>query len=100
MKRTMYVCTGRSCRELGSERIYSLLRKKLAPLFGEKKAAVHTCNCLGYCEQGVTILVDDKVVHNVTEQNVFDTLQDESTHRPFRVVEEEIDITDDFLGDI
>ena len=96
----LYVCQGRWCRELGAERILKKLKKKFDPMFGKKVTSCAGCRCTSYCEEGVNIVIgEDQIIHNVTEENVFDKLSDKAQYRPLRR-DEEIDIVDDFLGDI
>lgn len=96
----IYVCQGRWCSELDSGRVLAKVKKKLAPVFGKKQAKVCGCRCTGYCEQGVSVVVGDQVIHEVTEDNVFDKLADKNEYHSLHTIPTESDVEDDFLGDI
>jgi len=84
----IYICQGRWCRELGSERILEKVKEKLT----SDDVEVSGCRCTGYCERGVSVIVDGKIVHDVTEENVFDKIADTTEHRDLHApVEVEIE---------
>ena len=99
-KKEIYVCQGRWCRELGAERILEKLKKGLSVLFPDKETSVSGCRCTGYCEQGVSVLVNDKVVHEVTEENVFDTLKDKEAYRQKTPPQNASDTLDDLFFEL
>lgn len=96
----IHVCQGRWCYEIGSESVLRRLKKRFAPLLGNKEAKVQGCKCLGHCEMGLNMLVDGKVVNEVDEDNCIDKVLDPSQHRDARTQPLEIDLEDDFLGDL
>ena len=98
-RKKIYVCQGRSCRAFGSSRILDLLKSKLGYRIPDKKFKVDSCKCTSFCQRAVSVRIGDKIIHDVTEDNVFDKIEDEKEHHNIdpgqRIV-----IDDDFLGDI
>jgi NADH:ubiquinone oxidoreductase subunit E len=89
-------CQGRWCRELGGPKVLEKLQEENK----YSDTVVQPCKCLGYCEQGANVLLDNEaIIHGVTEENVFDKIGDISEHREYKK-EEELEIEDTFLGDI
>lgn len=94
-KKKLHVCTGRWCRELGSERILDTVKAWFT--VHKPKTEVTSCKCLGYCEQGVNAMKRGKVYHELTEENAIEVL---TTTEGKQRGEVAVELEDDFLGDL
>ena len=63
------VCIGSSCHIKGSRQVVSQLQKLIAENNLGDKVELGGTFCLGNCQQGVCVTVDD-VLHSVTPENV------------------------------
>lgn len=74
------VCQTISCDMAGKDRVARQLENDLGIKFGETtpdgKFTLEWTNCLGMCDQGPALLVNDKVYTKVTPQKVDDILED------------------------
>ncbi len=70
--KTVYVCVGSSCHIKGSYQIMELLRQAIADNGLEDQVVLKAAFCLGKCEDGVSIRVDDEVISGVNETNFQD----------------------------
>jgi predicted thioredoxin/glutaredoxin len=66
------VCTGRSCRTFGADRLLSYLKKKTGLSAGESggKISIDTCPCTSYCGSSPNIFIDGKIMTNVDEKDI------------------------------
>lgn len=62
------VCCGRKCLENGAERLYETLK-------ATESADVHLCSCLGYCEKGPNVIVDDKIYHEARSKDIVERIE-------------------------
>lgn len=92
-RQTIYVCGDRWCATLGAEKVYQTLTQIENT---DTETTIEQCRCLGYCEQGVNAMKQGKIYHELTEENVIEQLTGTGTQREFKNIE----ITDEFLGDI
>ena len=73
------LCRTISCDMAGKERVASQLENDLGIRFGETtkdgKFTLEWANCIGMCDQGPALLVNDTVFTRVTSEKVFDILQ-------------------------
>jgi NADH:ubiquinone oxidoreductase subunit E len=93
-EQNIYICTGRWCHELGAKRIY----KKVKQFFKkDTTVSVEQCRCLGYCEEGVNVMKQGKLYHNITEDNAIEQLTRTAGKKREMV---DSDVSDTFLGDL
>ena len=73
------LCQTISCDMAGKEAIARLLEKELGIEFGEttndKKYTLEFTNCIGMCDQGPAMLVNDQVFTKLTPHKVVDILK-------------------------
>jgi NADH:ubiquinone oxidoreductase subunit E len=65
------VCIGSSCHIKGSHQVVEQLQKLIAENRLEEKVKLGGTFCLGNCQQGVCVTVDD-VFHSVSPESVGD----------------------------
>ena len=68
----IYVCIGSSCHLKGSYHIISALKEEIAENQLEDKVSLNASFCLGHCEEGVSMRIDDEIVTGFTPENVRD----------------------------
>ena len=66
MKNT--VCIGSSCHIKGSRQVVELLQEKIAEHDLKDKVELAGTFCLGRCQEGVCVLLDDEF-HSLTPEN-------------------------------
>ena len=66
---TVSVCVGSSCHLRGSYKIIELMTEAIKKNNLEDKVKLSAAFCLGQCEKGVTIKVDDEIVCGVNSDN-------------------------------
>ncbi len=64
------VCVGSSCHLKGSYEVINGLKKIIDERKLEDKVELAASFCLGFCKDGVTIKVDDKIVTGLSAENV------------------------------
>ncbi len=64
------ICVGSACHLKGSQKVIETLQKLVAERELEKKVELKAGFCLGKCAEGVTIKADDKLICNVTPENI------------------------------
>ena len=65
------VCIGSSCHIKGSRQVVEQLQKLIAENELSEKVELSGTFCMGQCQQGVCVTVDD-AFHSVTPENVGD----------------------------
>ncbi len=72
------LCKTISCDLLGKEAIARTLEKELGLKFGEtskdKKYTLEYCNCIGMCDQGPAVLINEQVHTRLTPSKVVEIL--------------------------
>lgn len=68
------VCIGSSCHIKGSHRVVEALKKLIAEKGIEEKVTLAGTFCIGNCQQGVCVTVDDKF-YSVTPESVEEFFQ-------------------------
>ncbi len=72
------LCKTISCDMAGKDRIVRVLQKELGIQFGETTRdglfSLEFTNCIGMCNEGPAMLVDDKVYSKLTPEKVVDIL--------------------------
>ena len=66
---TVSVCVGSSCHLKGSYNIINLLKDAVSKNGLEEKVEVKAAFCLGKCQNGVSMKVDDEIVTGVNTEN-------------------------------
>lgn len=73
------LCKTISCDLLGKETIARTLEKELNLKFGEtskdRKYTLEYCNCIGMCDQGPAMLINDQVYTRLTPSKVVEILE-------------------------
>jgi NADH:ubiquinone oxidoreductase subunit E len=64
------VCIGSSCHVRGSYGIMNELKAMITEKNLDSQIQVKVAFCLGYCRDGVSIKVDEKLVTGVTKENL------------------------------
>ncbi len=64
------VCIGSSCHKRGSYQVMKRLRELVEERGLGERVTVASAFCLGHCEDGVTIAVDESIVTDVGLGNV------------------------------
>ncbi|MCI8650137.1 MAG: (2Fe-2S) ferredoxin domain-containing protein [Anaerotruncus sp.] len=72
----IYVCIGSSCHLKGSYNIIAALKKLVAEYHLEDKVNLNASFCLGHCQDGVTMKIDDQLVLNVNTENIREIFQE------------------------
>lgn len=70
------VCIGSSCHIKGSRRVVEQLQQLIADNNVADKVELGGTFCLGHCQQGVCVMVDDDF-HSVSPENVNDFFTNE-----------------------
>lgn len=70
------VCIGSSCHIKGSRRVVEQLQQLIANNKVEEKVELGGTFCLGQCQQGVCVMVDESF-HSVSPENVNDFFTNE-----------------------
>lgn len=63
------VCIGSSCHIKGSRQVVETLQRLISGSELDDKVEIKGAFCLGKCQQGVSVMVDDEF-HSVTAENV------------------------------
>ena len=66
---TVTVCIGSSCHSKGSRQVVEQLQNLIAENNLEEKVTLSGTFCLGHCQQGVCVLVDEEF-HSVSPETV------------------------------
>ncbi len=73
------LCKTISCDMLGKDKVAGQLENELGIKFGETtkdgKFTLEWANCLGMCDKGPALLVNDQVFTSVTPEKVFDIVE-------------------------
>ena len=73
----VYVCTGSSCHLKGSYDIINVFKQQIAQQHLEDKVNLNSSFCLGHCQNGVTIKIDDRIVTGLNAENAAEVFQKE-----------------------
>lgn len=65
----LYVCVGSSCHLKGSYEVIEKFKEIIKKYDLQDTVELMASFCLGHCEDGVTIKIDDKLVFNVNKEN-------------------------------
>jgi len=64
------VCIGSSCHQRGSYQVMKKLREMVAEKGLEDKVSVGSAFCLGHCDDGVSVAVNEDIVTGIGVGNV------------------------------
>ena len=73
----VYVCIGSSCHLKGSYDIINVFKQQIAQQHLEDKVNLTASFCLGHCQNGVTIKIDDRLVTGLNAENAAEVFQKE-----------------------
>ncbi|MCI8492844.1 MULTISPECIES: (2Fe-2S) ferredoxin domain-containing protein [Anaerotruncus] len=73
----VYVCIGSSCHLKGSYDIINVFKQQIAQQQIEDKVNLNASFCLGHCQNGVTIKIDDRIVTGLNAENAAEVFQKE-----------------------
>ena len=73
----VYVCIGSSCHLKGSYDIINVFKQQIAQQHLEDKVHLNASFCLGHCQNGVTIKIDDRIVTGLNAENAAEVFQKE-----------------------
>lgn len=65
----IYVCVGSACHLRGSHQIINLMKENLERHQLTDQVSLNATFCLGKCDSGVTIKVDDELITGVSPEN-------------------------------
>lgn len=90
MKQRVCVCQGKSCTPQGSAGLLAFLQQNLdavKKIFGSQEVEVTSCECLGHCEKGPNISVNENVVNGVNPKNAFEKIREakDATKKPIEL---------------
>ncbi|MBC8584987.1 (2Fe-2S) ferredoxin domain-containing protein [Youxingia wuxianensis] len=72
----IYVCIGSSCHLKGSYAIINGFKDLIAQNQLEDKVNLNASFCLGRCQDGVTIKIDDQIVTGLNPDNVKEVFEE------------------------
>jgi NADH:ubiquinone oxidoreductase subunit E len=84
-KKDVRVCSGRSCKAFGAERIMNKIEKETGLQPGEENDTLHLdyCGCLGYCQTSPNILINnDHYIFDAEEETVMQEIDAGGVHHP------------------
>ena len=78
-RHVIFVCDSISCYVMGYEKILDLMTKKLGIVYGETtkddRFTLLPIQCLGNCDHAPTIMIDNDLYSDLTEEKMEDILQ-------------------------
>lgn len=84
-KKQVYVCSGRSCKAFGSDRIMNkiITETGLQPGDEHDTMSLDYCGCLGYCQTSPNILIgDDHYIFDAQEETVMQKINEGGIFHP------------------
>ena len=73
----VYVCIGSSCHLKGSYDIINVFKQQIAQQQIKDKVNLNVSFCVGNCQNGVTIKIDDRIVTGLNAENAAEVFQKE-----------------------
>lgn len=64
------VCVGSSCHLRGAYHVIEEFKRLIAEHLMEEQVNLKACFCLGECQEGVSIQLDDQVFHGLTREKI------------------------------
>ena len=91
------VCCGGDCMVEGAHAVVSALEEKYAGT-GTK---IDACGCVDRCEKAVNVIVDEKEIFSYsTPENVVEKIEQGDAEVYHKFTPGQLDLSDDFLGDL
>ncbi len=91
------VCCGGDCMVDGAHAVVSVLEEK----YSGTQTKVSICGCIDQCEKAVNVIVDEKEIFSYsTPVNVLEKIENSTGDEYKRFNTEELDLNNDFLGDL
>lgn len=66
----IYICIGSSCHQKGSYSVINLLKQLIAEHELKDKVNLSATFCVGHCQNGITMKIDDQIVTGVNADNI------------------------------
>ena len=76
-KITITVCIGSGCHVKGSRKIIKILKDYIEENELDIDINLEACFCQGRCTEGVVVKFNDKIVTEITKNNIIPTLEEE-----------------------
>lgn len=73
----IFVCIGSSCHLKGAYNIINILKEELKSRQLEERVHLSASFCLGHCQDGVSMKVNDKIVTGFTPENIRERFENE-----------------------
>lgn len=73
----IFVCIGSSCHLKGAYNIINALKDELAGRHLEDRINLSASFCLGHCEDGVSMKINDRIVTGFTAENIRERFENE-----------------------
>jgi NADH:ubiquinone oxidoreductase subunit E len=74
--RSISVCVGSSCHLRGAYDVVNEFKRLIAENLLTDQIELKACFCLGKCQEGVSILVDEKVFIGLNKENTVEFFRD------------------------
>ena len=68
--RQLAVCVGSSCHLRGAYHVIEELKRLIAEHRMEDQINLKACFCLGECQEGVSVQLDDRTFHGLTREKI------------------------------
>lgn len=84
-KKQVCVCSGRSCKAFGAERLMKKISEETGLQPGEENdtMGLDYCGCIGYCQTSPNILInDDHYIFEAEEETVIEHINSGGTYHP------------------
>ncbi len=91
------VCCGADCMVEGAHAIVGVLEEK----YVGTETTVGICGCIDRCKKAVNVIVDDNQIFSYsTPENVVEKIEQGSGEPYHKFTPGQLDLNDDFLGDL
>jgi len=91
------VCGGSDCTRHGATDVLHVLQDR----FEKEGVVVNMCGCMNRCEQAVNVIVDDTHIFSYSKSRTIVERVENGAGEPIvRYTEDDLDLSDDFLGDV
>ncbi len=67
---TVSVCVGSSCHLKGAYAVIKELQRLIDEYSLKDKIELKACFCLGKCQEGVSVMVNDRIYTGLTKENI------------------------------
>lgn len=73
----IFVCIGSSCHLKGSYNIINVLKEEINARHLEDQINLSASFCLGHCQDGVSMKINDRIVTGFTPENIRERFENE-----------------------